>query len=458
MIKNKQLPIFFLATLTFASACSTNEHTVDFNDTNREIASVDHSIQFPQAATFDLKSNLGKTYVSFMKTKIKPILDKLGDTANGGGGGFENIGAEAYLSQAVNLDARTLAEYKGAKWNRTSKKYEGGLRDDQITSVYNSLKKIKPHSTVDSISYFSRDDKAWASQNDMALALKDAHISSAPFDLATLYALTGGIGVKVKINDNNYNYHVLYKTGKTKPNEEVMSGRSFASSVVHNASDASDPEYLRDLHKFISTTPDLKPFYKAMILTLASSDSSTWSQVSDVGQSVLSDFLTVYTAESDRHLMVNLQAGNHPWEIDLAAVTCVSAVSAKIGKIVSNGVLIDGDSGGWFAPSPNNTADGPQRSGIGITRKDRQKFQRAIHAFEMTTPDGKELIAQIQALTGNSTYNKNDVIQGVFDFLSSKYTPDSIGANAAKLADLMARFIEAASNDANEIVKFVPSA
>ena len=268
---------------------------------------------------------------------------------------------------------------------------------------------------------------------------------------------SGGIGAKVKIDDNNYNYHVLYKTGKTKPNEEVMSGRSFASSVVHNASDASDPEYLRDLHKFISTTPDLKPFYKAMILTLASSDSSTWSQVSDAGQSVLSDFLTVYTAESDRHLMVNLQSGNHPWEIDLAAVTCVSAVSAKIGKIVTNGVLVDGDSGGWFAPSPNNTADGPQRSGIGITRKDRQKFQRAIHAYEMTTPDGKELITQIQALTGNSTYNKNDVIQGVFDYLSSKYTPDSIGANAAKLADLMARFIEAASNDANEIAKVVPS-
>ena len=50
------------------------------------------------------------------------------------------------------------------------------------------------------------------------------------FDLATLYALTGGLGVKVKIDDKNYNYHVLYKTGKTKPNEEVMSGRSFASS------------------------------------------------------------------------------------------------------------------------------------------------------------------------------------------------------------------------------------
>ena len=455
LIKRQLLVSFFV--LALSSACATKSPVVVTTDSNRAIASKDRSIVYPAAATFDLRSNLGKTYVTFVKNKIKPTLDKLGDIANAGGGGFDNIGADAFLSQSSALDPKTLGGYKGKKWNRNTKAYEGGLSDDQVSSVFVSLKKIKPRSSVDSLTYFNRDDKAWATKNDMALALKEAHVNSAPFDLATLYALTGGIGAKVKIDDNNYNYHVLYKTGHTKPNEEVMSGRSFAQSPAHGASDASDPEYLRDLKKYMDTTPDLKPFYRSMILALASSDPSGWATLNDQGQSVLSDFFTVYTAELDRHLMVNLQDGNHPWEIDLAAVTCVSAVGAKINKVVTGGVLVDSDLGGWFAPSPNNKPDGPQRSGIGITRKDRQKLQRAIFNYEIGTPDGKQMIADIQAIIGTST-NKNDVIQGVFEFLSNKSTPESIGPKAEKLADLVAKFIEAASNDANEIAKFVPAA
>ena len=461
MQRKKQF--YFLILLSLISSCSTslqkdNSNVVqnhsDTLNNSREIAAKDLSIVYPANATFDLKTNLGKTYVSFIKAKIKPALDRLSDKANAGGGGFDNIGANAFLSQSVAIDKKTLAGYKGAKWNRTSKKYEGALTDEQVASVYNSLLKIKPHSSVDSLTYFDRADTAWQTKNDMSLAVKEAKVKSAPFDLATLYALTGGLGVKVKIDDNNYNYHVLYKTGHTKPNEEVMSGRSFASAPNHSASDASDPEYLRDLKKFLDSTTDVKPFYRALILALASSDTSGWSQLSDIGQSVLSDFLTVYTAESDRHLMVNLAPGNHPWEIDLAAVTFVSAVSSKTGKIVTGGVVVESDLGGWFAPSPNNKPDGPQRSGIGITRKDRQKLQRAIYKFEMTTPDGKQAIADLEFIVGKT---KGDIIQAVFEYLSNANTPESIGPNANKLADAMAKFIEMASEDAEEILKLVPT-
>ncbi len=456
MLKKRNL-LFSLLLLSLVS-CSTWEKVSSVpqhESESRSIASKDSGIAYPAASTFDLKNNFGKTYAFFMKTKVKPALDKLGDSSNGGGGGFDNIGADAYLSQKNYLDRKTLAGYKGAKWNRNSKQYEGGLNDDQIATVYNTLKKVKPHSSVDTLTYFNREDKQWYLKNDMSVAIKEARVSSAPFDLATLYALTGGLGVKVKLDDNNYNYHVLYKTGYTKPHEEVMSGRSFASSVTHGASDASDPEYLRDLKKYLDSTVDVKPFYRAMIMALANSDTSGWSQLNESGQSVLSDFLTVYTAEADRHLMVNLEKGNHPWEIDLAAVTCVSVVSAKTGKVVIGGVVTDSDLGGWFAPSPNNKPDGPQRSGIGITRKDRQKLQRAIYSYEMTTPDGKQLIADIQAIIGTN-YNKNDVIQGVFEYLSNKYTPETIGPKAQVLADLVAKFLEAAKEDSDEILKLVP--
>lgn len=460
MLKKRHV-IFSLILLALTTACSTSNVTntsvnapqVD-TATTRTVANTSSGIAYPAAATFDLRAHVGKTYAHFLKTKVKPSLDKLSDTSNGGGGGFDNIGANAFLTQSEHLDNKTLRSYKGAKWNRTKKAYEGGLDDNEIAHVYNTLKKIKPRSTVDSLTYFQREDKTWYTKNDMSLALKEAKVNAAPFDLATLYALTGGIGVKVKLDDNNYNYHVLYKTGKTKPHEEVMSGRSFASSPSHGAADATDPEYLRDLRKYLLSAKDLKPFYRAIILALANNDTSGWATVSDLGQSVLSDFFTVYTAEADRHMMVNLQKGNHPWEIDLAAVTFISAVSTKTSKVVTDGVQKESDLNGWFAPSPNNKPDGPQRSGIGITRKDRQKLQRAIHEYEMGTPDGKRLITDIQAIVG--VKNKNDVIQDVFEFLSNPTTPESIGAKANTLADLMARFVEASHNDAEEIIKLIP--
>lgn len=445
-----------LVLLAFVGACSTqptqqvvnNEHS----DSNRQIASAGTGINYPSSASFRLSDIKGSTYISFLKAKLKPALDKYSDKKSGGGGGFENIGSANFRKGSENLAPKTFSKYKGAKWNRNSRKYEGGLSDAQVELAYDTLKKIRPVSTTDSIQYFVREDKAWSTKNDMAVALKEARINAAPFDLATLYCLTGGIGVKVKLDDNNYNYHVLYKVGKNDPHQEVMSGRSFSSSPGRGVADATDPEYLRDLNEYLTETRDQKPFYRTLILSLANSDMSGLAGLSNLGQAVLADFFTVYTAEAVRHLMVNLQDGMHPWEIDLAAVTAVSSLSVKTGKIVTGGKVVDGDIGGWFAPSPNNVAGGPQRSGIGITRRDRVKLQQAIHKFELGTPDGRELIAKIQAIIGTK-YNKNDVIQGVFEYLSNRETPNSMGANANKLADLFAEFIEVAHGDAEEIHK-----
>lgn len=445
-----------LILLAFVGACSTQptQQVVSHenSDSNRQIAAVGTGINYPAGSSYRLSDVKGSTYIAFLKSKLKPSLDKLSDRKNGGGGGWENIGAVNYKKGSAFLDAKTLAKYKGAKWNRNSRTYEGALSDSVVETAYETLKKVRPVSTVDSIQYYVKEDKAWSTKNDMAVALKEARINAAPFDLATLYCLTGGIGVKVKLDDNNYNYHVLYKTGKTDPHKEVMSGRSFASSPGRAVADATDPEYLRDLQKYLSSTRDQKPFYRTLIQSLANSDMSGLSQLDNLGQAVLADFFTVYTAEAVRHLMVNLQDGMHPWEIDLAAVTAVSSLSVKTGKIVTAGKVVDGDIGGWFAPSPNNVAGGPQRSGIGITRRDRVKLQSAIHKFEMGTPDGRALIGKIQAIIGTK-YNKNDVIQGVFEYLSSRETPSSMGANANKLADLFADFMEVAHGDAEEIHK-----
>lgn len=452
MFLNRFLILLMLASTacTFGNQKAVVNLEEPSSDASRIIASAGPGMAYPANRSFTMSQFRGTTYAAVLKEKIKPALDSLSDKRAGGGGGFKNIGSAAYKKNSHTMDERVLKKYRGAKWNSASRAYLGGLTDAQVETAYDSLLKVKPESTVQSISYFSREDKQWPQKNDMAIALKAANINAAPFDLTTLYALTGGLGVKVKIDDNNYNYHVLYMTGKINPHVEVMSGRSFASSPTRNVGDATDPEYLRDLSKYLKQTPDQKPFYRALIMALAATDSSGFAGLSSLGQLVLGDFLTVYTAEAVRHLMVNLQQGKHPWEIDLAAVTFVSAVSAKLDQVVVGGVLTQGDLGRWFAPSPNNVAGGPQRSGIGITRKDRKIFQKAIHAYEMTTPDGKALIAKIQGIIG-TTRNRDDVIQGVFEYLSNVGTPRSMGAQAAVLADSMAKLAEMARDDAAQI-------
>jgi hypothetical protein len=401
-------------------------------------------ITYPANRTFDMAQVKGQTYITFLKNKLKPTLDSLSN-------GFPNIGSQAFRKEAEeNLSEKTFLKYKGAKWNRNSRSYEGALSDAEVEHAYEALKKIRPTSTVDSLQYYDRNDSSWASKNDMALALKAAGVNAAPFDLGTLYALTGGLGVKVKLDANNYNYHVLYKTGKRDPHQEVMSGRSFAASPGRKAADATDPEYLRDLEEYLKATSDVRPFMQTMILSLANSDMSGLRNLSDAGQAILGDFFTVYTAEAVRHLMVNLDDGVHPWEIDLAAVTFIAPISVRMGKIVTAGQLKQDSIGGWFAPSPNNQPGGPQRSGIGITRRDRKKLQAAIHKYEMGTADGKKIISEIQAIIGNNG-NQSDVIQGVFEYLSAKTTPATMGAKAQKLATLMAQFNQMITEDAAQI-------
>lgn len=449
---------FFL--LLLVSCSTTHQELVSSeyaSDVSRDIAQASQGISsYPSTHSFRMNDFRGYTYAAVLRTKIKPALDQLGAKNNGGGGGWKNIGSVAYKKEARHLNPVTLAKYKGARWNRNSRAYEGAMPDQEVALAYDTLKKLFPVSSVDSISYFEFEDKEWFLKNDMAISMKEAGLKGDAFNLATLYALTGGLGVKFKIDENNYNYHVLYKTGKTNPRREVMSGRSFASSPGRAVADATDPEYLRDLSKYLKQTPDRKPFYRALVLSLSNTDSSGWSKLSPLGQLVLSDFYTVYTAEAVRHMMVDMKDGLHPWEIDLAAVTVVSSLSSKLGKVVQGGQLVEADLGAWFAPSPNNVEGGPQRSGIGITRKDRKLFQRAIHQFEMGTPNGKILIQKIQAIIG-TRQNANDVIQGVFEYLSNKYTPERMGQNAVVLADLVAQLVELATEDAEQIANMIPA-
>jgi hypothetical protein len=155
-------------------------------------------------------------------------------------------------------------------------------------------------------------------------------------------------------------------------------------------------------------------------------DTSGWSTLSAQGQAVATDFLAIYTAESDRHLMVGLRPNAHPWEIDLGAATFVSVFDAASGLIMKNGQLVQGSITGWWA-------QGQQGSGIGETRRDRIALQNLIAQAEGRTDE----YVEISRVTGGT-----EVIQGLLQYLNSPSAPMSMsGADSAHLTQLMASYL-----------------
>lgn len=104
--------------------------------TNAAFASNYGIMSYPKERSFKMADFKGKTYTSVLKAKIKPSLDSLSDKENGGGGEYTNIGSETYLKESKLLFPKTLEKYKGAKWNRTTKKYEGALDDKSVVLAH----------------------------------------------------------------------------------------------------------------------------------------------------------------------------------------------------------------------------------------------------------------------------------------------------------------------------------
>jgi hypothetical protein len=99
--------------------------------------------------------------------------------------------------------------------------------------------------------------------------------------------------------------------------------------------------------------------------------------LSPLGQAVASDFIAIYTAESDRHIMTGLR--QHSWENDLAEVTLVAAWGTAVGKVMQGGKLVSGGTELYWAKS---TVAGSTRSGIGETRTDRRLLSKLISDYE----------------------------------------------------------------------------
>jgi hypothetical protein len=166
--------------------------------------------------------------------------------------------------------------------------------------------------------------------------------------------MASGAGTVVDINTKNYYYNYGYASGANQE-VDVMTGRSFGASPGHRANDASEPFYLRELGRYLTSTDDVAPFYQTMLETV------TLSKGDGIGQ-----------------------------------LTFVSAFGTAVGKVMQGGRIVDGGPELYWAESTIT----PGRSGIGETRTDRRKLQRMITTYERQMHP--QLVAAVESAVGHS--------------------------------------------------------
>lgn len=271
-----------------------------------------------------------------------------------------------------------------------------------------------------------------------------------------------GEGVAVRISPSNYIFNIGYHDGTGTIStggisDDVKSGRSYGIGPTNIESDPSDIAYLTELTQYYKSEPEnVNKFYKAILLAILNCDTSGWADLSTQGQIVATDFIAIYTAESARHLMVNLDPAKHPWEIDLASATFVSNFVTATGQIMVNNAMRAGQPTQWWAK-------GKVGSGIGETRSDRAALQAAIAKYEDTPNLGHpDLIHAIIKLTGpmaskaNGVVVHDDVINGLFMYLNSPNGPQKFDSNEQnELLTAFIQYLEAVKVDAPKILQTI---
>jgi hypothetical protein len=252
--------------------------------------------------------------------------------------------------------------------------------------------------------------------------------------------LADGQGVAIRIDKKNYIFNVGYHDG-TRP-DDVKSGRSYGVGPTNKQSDPSDLAYLAELSDYLKgSKKQTRDFLEALLLALTNNDGSGWESLSTEGQIVATDFLAIYTAEADRHLMVACKS--HPWEIDLAAATFAAVYVAEADRIMKEGELTSGKVTDFWAK-------GPQGSGIGETRRDRIALQKKIAAHLARNDRAKAAAKTIFGIIG--TPRSGEVIQGVFEYLGGCRGPKKIAAGTRhELVEAFLDYMEAVQGEAGRV-------
>jgi hypothetical protein len=172
-------------------------------------------------------------------------------------------------------------------------------------------------------------------------------------------------------------------------------------------------------------------------------------------QVTATDFLAIYTAELDRHVMVNLVPSTHSWEIDLAEVTFLTSYGAPSGMVMKSGSLVPGTAVAYFAV-------GTSGSGIGETRKDFVKLATQITTFESDAQHHPELVNAIVNLTPISDQKilsqiKGDVIRRYLVYLNRSEFQSNVQSHSSDLVNAMVAFLKQINADNSQITQQIHS-
>ena len=179
--------------------------------------------------------------------------------------------------------------------------------------------------------------------------------------LGDLLILGSGISNAVLLDEKNYFYNVVY----TPP--IVQSGRTYAKPNNREVLDPSDPHFLNELKNM--PTDNLTNMYQATLKVILNCDTSG---VEDSYNPLITDFISIYTAELIRGVMVNFKTD--PWAEDIAQVLFLASYVNNSKMLFKNGQFIEGTVDNFYAV-------GKKGSGIGDTRHDFHQLSQYLTSY-----------------------------------------------------------------------------
>ncbi len=380
--------------------------------------------------TIDLSTLVGQTYLQAMQAAGSGIFDK---TETDFGTAVTVANADQIAQDVNQFDSKVSQQVLGM--------FTNGQADFQSFVANIQGKSFSPQNIRAGLQPF-------VAHANLKAKASPAIAVDASGDMALL---ASGSGTLVKIDSGDYFYNVGYQ----KPN--VKSGRSYGAAPGRSLLDPSDKDYLSEMADYLkpATTPDAGPFYTAILKVLTNCDGSGYAGLPAAGRVTATDFLTIYTAELDRHVMVNLVPGQHPWEIDLAEVTFLSSYGAASGMVMKNGALVPGTATAYFAV-------GATGSGIGETRKDFVKLATKITTFESDPQHHPELVNAIVNLTPIQDPKilpqvKGDVLRRFLVYLNRPEFQSDIQSHSGDLVNAMVAFVKQINADNAQITQFIQS-
>jgi hypothetical protein len=380
--------------------------------------------------TIDLSAFSGQTYLQAMLAPGNGIFDK---TQADDAASVSIANANQVVTDVNQFDAKV--------GNRLFGMFKNGQTDFESVISKVQGKSFSPQN-------IRAGFRPFISQANLKGNASPALAIDASADMALL---ASGSGTVVKITLASYFYNVGYQ----KP--IVQSGRSFGAAPGRALLDSSDRDYLGEMAQLLEpgTTPDASPFYAAILKVLTSCNASDVTGLPPNGQVVATDFLTIYTAELIRHAMVNLAPGQHPWEIDLAEVTFLTAYGAPSGMVMQKGALVPGTAVAYFAK-------GTKGSGIGETRADFVKLSTRITAFENDPKHHPELVSAIVKITpiqDKKTLSAvdGDILRRFLVYLNRPEFQSDIQSHSTNFVNAMVAFLKQINADNAEITQFVKS-